>query len=981
VIKDIRPTLLLLFAAAGLLFLITCANAAGLLLARSVARARETAVRVALGAGRGQLGAQYFAEGLLVSLAGAAGGIFLSLTLTPVIVAMAGDYLPRAGEITVDWTVLLFALGAAFVASALSSLAPLWQAARTAPAHVLRDGARASAGARSRRVSQSLVVAEVALAFGLLAISAVLILHLRNLSRVSPGFAADDVLTFVLSVPGAIADDPGKRIALQRRLLEALQAIPGVSDVAFANQLPLDGCCLGTNIYPEGRPPDPASAADRMSLMAASPGYLRAMRIPLRAGRALTEQDAIEGLVLVVINEAAAKRYWGSQNPIDAYGRFNNPTGPRFRVVGVVGDVKNDGLGSPTVPEVHLLGSIPRFESMHFVLRSPRSAASLIPDVTRVVRSIDPEQPIHDIATMRDIIRRTITLERVASFMTAFFAAAALLLAMLGVYGVVSYSVRQRTVEIGTRMALGATSGGVLSLIVADGLRMAAYGVAAGGVAAIAASWYLGRVFEIGQLGPAPFLSSTAIVAAVAFAASFVPALRASRLSPMVAIRNQPDSMWQAARLSVRRAIQDLSAPREREVVPLGTLIGEFAGALRRTASFPEALQEALATLRERTGAQSIMLLETAPGEDYRGGSCALAARGPVINRLRHYPHPLTLTTGDFETWVRWAREFKPEYTAEIEGLQKSGARIVVPLRAKHEIVGVVLLGAPAGRDSFTTSEKELLGSSAEVFALLIENARLNERALEQEKLRRDLALAAEVQRRLLPAHPPRSGNATLAAFTLPARTVGGDYYDFLDLPGGQVGIAVADIAGKGIAAALLMSVVQASLRVIAADGELRVSELAGKMNRFLYASAAGTNKYATFFYAQLDPRGRSLRYVNAGHNPPFLVRRSGERVDVRELSTGGTVLGLFPDVAYEDVQIELCPGDLLVAYTDGVTEALNPMAEEFGEERLKGLLCEAAGLPAEDVSATLAASMREWIGPAEQYDDLTCVVIAINAP
>jgi putative ABC transport system permease protein len=978
VVKDIRPTLLLLFAAAALLFLITCANAAGLLLARAVARARETAIRVALGAGRRQLGAQFFAEGLLVAVAGAAGGVFLSLTLTPVIVAMAGDYLPRAGEIAVDWTVLLFALGGAFVASALSSLAPLWQAARTAPADALGDGARASAGARSRRVSQSLSSAEVALAFALLVTSAILILHLRNLSRVSPGFDADDVLTFALSVPGPVADDPDKRVPLQRRLVEALQAIPGVGEVAFANQLPLAGCCMGTNIYAEGRPADP-SASQRMSLVAASPGYLRAMRIPLRAGRALTEHDAIEGLILVVVNEAAAKRYWGGQNPIDAYGRFNNPAGARFRVVGVVGDVKNDGLGSPTVPEVHLLGSIPRFESMHFVVRSARSAGSLMPDIRRVIRSIDPEQPIHDVATMREIIHRTMTLERVASFMTAFFAGAALLLAMLGVYGVVSYSVRQRTVEIGTRMALGATSRDVLSLIVSDGLKMAAFGVAAGGIAAIGGAIYLGRVFTTVELGPAPFVSSTAIVAAVAFAASVLPAWRAAALSPMVAIRNQPESMWQAARLTIRRAMRDRSAGGERDVVPLGTLIGEFAGALRRTASFPEALQEALAMLRERTGAQSIMLLETAPGEDYRGGGCILPAHGLVLNRLRHYPHPLTLTPGDFETWVRWAGEFRPEHTAEIEGLQRTGVRIVVPLRAKHEIVGVVLLGPPEGRDSFTPSEKELLGSSAEVFALLIENARLNERALEQEKLRRDLALAAEVQRRLLPPHPPRSGVATLAAFTLPARTVGGDYYDFLDLPGGQIGVAVADVAGKGIAAALLMSVVQASLRVIAADGELELSGLAAKMNRFLHSSTTGTNKYATFFYAQLDARGRRLRYVNAGHNPPYLVRRVAADVEVTELSAGGTVLGLFPEIAYQDAQIDLCPGDLLVAFTDGVTEALDAAGEEFGEDRLKDLLRGAVGSAAEEVSSTLAGRMREWIAGTEQYDDLTFVVVAVT--
>ena len=502
VIKDIRPTLMLLFAAAGLLFLITCANAAGLLLARSVARARETAIRVALGAGRGQLAAYYFGEGLLVSLAGAAGGILLSVTLTPAIVSMAADYLPRAEEIAVDWTVLLFAVGAAFVASALSSLAPLWQAARTAPADVLGEGVRASAGARSRRVSRSLVVAEIALAFALLAVSAVLIAHLRNLSRTSPGFDANPVLTFVLSVPGASAEDPDKRISLQRRLIEALEAIPGVDAVALANQLPLDGCCMGTTIYPEGRPVD-QSASQRTSLMAISPAYFRAMRIPLRSGRTFTENDLIKDILWVVINDAAAKRYWGDQDPLGAYGRFSSPAGDRFQVIGVVGDVKNDGLGNPTVPEIYIPSYVLKVESMNFVVRSSRPTASLVSDIRGVVRRIDPEQPITEIETMRDIIQRGMTLERVGSLMTAFFAGAALLMAMLGVYGVVSYAVRQRRVELGTRMALGATNRGVLSLVVGGGLKMSAYGVMAGGIAAIGAAIYLGRVFKIGELGPA----------------------------------------------------------------------------------------------------------------------------------------------------------------------------------------------------------------------------------------------------------------------------------------------------------------------------------------------------------------------------------------------------------------------------------------------------------------------------------------------
>ena len=314
VIRDIRPTLLLLFAAAGLLFLITCANAAGLLLVRSVARARETAMRVALGAGRGQLALHYFAEGLLISLAAAAGGIFLGVTLTPAIVSMAADYLPRAEEITMDWTVLLFALGAACVASVLSSLAPLWQAARTAPADALGEGVRATGGRRTRRASQLLVVSEIALAFALLAVSAILIIHLRSLSRTSPGFDADSVLTFVLSVPYSVARDPAQRVPLQRRLVAELKTIPGADEVALANQLPFKGCCTDAAILPEGRLLDP-SVRQRNNLMAISSGYFNALRIPLQSGRLLTDLDYRPGDIPVVINQAAAKELLERSEP------------------------------------------------------------------------------------------------------------------------------------------------------------------------------------------------------------------------------------------------------------------------------------------------------------------------------------------------------------------------------------------------------------------------------------------------------------------------------------------------------------------------------------------------------------------------------------------------------------------------------------------------------------------------------------------
>jgi putative ABC transport system permease protein len=540
VVRDIRPTLLLLLAAAGLLFLIACANAAGLLLARSVARARETTVRVALGATRGQLALQYLAEGVSIALIGAAGGVFLALTVTPAVVSLAANYLPRAEEVTIDWTVLVFVLGAVGVASVLSSLAPLRQALRVAPSDALVEGVRASAGRRSRRTSQSLVVAEIALAFALLAVSAVLIAHLRTLYGASPGFQADGLVTFSASLPGSIANDAAKRRPLQQRLVDALHAIPGVEGVAFANLLPFKDCCRATTIYAEGRPPDP-SPLQRASLMAVSTNYFATMKIPLRRGRFLapTDEFVSQAPVPVVISEAAVQQYFGGGEPLGAFLRLDNPAGRRYQVVGVAGNVTNNGLNEPSIPEVYLPAFFFRIEGMRFIVRSSRSPASLLPDLRQAIRNVDPELPVHQTAAMREVMQQTITLERTAFFLTAFFAAAALVMAMLGVYTILAYSIRQRRVEIGVRMALGAASRDVLSLVVGTGLRLAAYGVLTGALLAVAGTLYLRSVFQIDAIGPVPILLSAGIVVAVACAASLVPAWRAALLSPLVAIRTE----------------------------------------------------------------------------------------------------------------------------------------------------------------------------------------------------------------------------------------------------------------------------------------------------------------------------------------------------------------------------------------------------------------------------------------------------------
>src|ERR1035437_2588438 len=874
--QEIKSILWLLFAAAMVLLLITCANGGGLLLARSVSRARETAVRVALGAGLSQLARQYFLEGLIVALPGATGGVLFSFALVRMLVAYGRESSTRIGALATDWPVLGFAIGVAFAACALTSMAPLWQAARTQPNDVLSEGVRASAGARSRRLSRSFVVSEIALAFVLLAVSTALVSELYRVTRIAPGFDPDHLLTFQLSF--AVEGIPGKpsQFAYQTRLVNALEAIPGVSGAGVANQLPLD-CCFITAIYPEGASPKP-STGENVVYILISPDYFRTMAIPLRRGRLLTEHDNSETLLPVVINQAAVKRYWPDRDPVSAFGHLNNPKGGRFQVVGVVGDVRNNGLDSPTVPEIYMLSEVSGMNPMHFVVRSALPPRTLIPAVRRAIQRVNPEQPIHEVRMMTEIVRESVSMKVIASSVMGFFAFAALLMATLGTYGVVSYSVRQRTVEMGTRMALGATSRDLLYLVMGAGLRMAAYGVVIGCIAAAAATWLLVRELRFDTPGVLPFVLSAAIVAGIALASSLFPAWRATLLSPLVAIRNEPGSMWESARQGIGRFFESWTADSARgedlPPSPDADLMTALVEASRQATGFREAIRAALDALRANIGAESALLLEGASGEDYRAtasvpdqgwGVYSIPRNGLLLNRLRAYGAPLPITAGDLDTARRWSAESKPGHLTEIATLESSGARLAVALRTNKEVLGVLLLGPPAGREQYSRAAQRVLRGCADQFALLLENARLTDRVVEQEKVLRDLALAAEVQKRLLPRQGLETTVASLTGFNIPARSVGGDYYDFLDLGSGHTGIALADVAGKGIAAALIMSVVQASLRVISSERDLGLPELAAKMNYFLYRST-GPNSYATFFYAQLDQQTRELHYgLSAG--------------------------------------------------------------------------------------------------------------------
>ncbi len=990
-LTDLQSTLMVLFGAAGLLLLIACANVATLLLARSVARARETAIRVALGAGRAHLALRYLAESAVVSLIGAAAGVALSVVLVRLIVVAGSEYVPFADELRIDWAVLAFAVAMAFVASALASLAPLWQALRTPPNAVLTEGVRASAASPVRKVSQALVIAEIALAFTLLTVSAILVVHLRNLGRVPTGFDPSNLLTFQLSAPGRVAG-AGALVPFQKRLIEALEAVPGVTSAGVVNQLPLDGCCMGGTVYVEGRPP--GDEGRRVSFLFVTPGFLPAMGIPLRAGRFLTEADTSEDLLYAVVNQAAVNRYWPDRNPVGMTGRLNRPDGNRFQVVGVIADVRNDGLNKVPEAELYLLSALIPVNPMYVVVRSSLPSDRILPDVRRAVQNVDRTLAIHDERLMTDIVQDSLQLERVSSLVMTFFGLGALLMATLGIYGVVSYGVRQRTVELGTRMALGAVGRDLMRMVVGGGLRMTVTGMAVGGLALVGGVTVLARALAIRDVTWVPFALSIGVVAFISVAASCVPAWRASLLSPMVAIRDESSS-WQSMRRRFRRAMEDV-----RGAVILGasaqmppTLLTEFVAAARAADSFDEALRSALATLCERIGVESGVLLEKVDGA-YRGRAAigpfasrewSAPADGFLAGRLAAYPMPLPFERDELGALAEWAAANRPERLDEIRDLAQRDVRIAVPLRTRTEVMGILLLGPLRDDVRFGAMERHVLRNCADQFALMMENARLTDRVVGQEALRRDLALAAEVQKRLLPSAPPVANIAEFAAVSVPARSIGGDYYDFIQVGDSRIGVALADVSGKGVAAALIMSVVQASLRIIASDGDISLPRLAERMNEFLYRTTPG-NKYATFFYAQVDPDRRQLRYVNAGHNPPYLVRArrtvgspAGEEALLEELSTGGAVVGMLPGMTYEEATVDLCSGDVLLAYTDGVTEAHNPDNDEFGEDRLKALLAEVAHLSADEIRVRISSELKEWIEDAEQYDDLTFVVMKVT--
>jgi putative ABC transport system permease protein len=537
-VRGIRPALLALLCAVGCLLLIACANVANLLLARAATREREMALRAALGAGRLRLVRQLLTESLLLAGFGGAAGWLIVHWGVKFIATLNAFALPRINEVAVDGRVLAFALLATLVTGVLFGIAPALQLPKYALHNVLKEGGRSTAGTRRRRLRNALVVAEVALALVVLVGAGLLINSFWRLLRVEHGFDPQNVITFRLSLsPTRYADGP-QQVNFLKQVLERVAAVPGVRAAGLTTTTPLTGGAA-TDFEIVGRPPVPDEHAPIADIRTIDPHYFSVMNIPLRAGRFFSARDSADAPRVMIINETLARRFFADESPLGRRITMKD-WGPPLtgEIVGVVGDVKENGLAAATQPEIYW--PYPQFPSIFNMLmvKAAGDPLQLTAAVKAQIWAVDREQPITNIATMDEVIATSVADRRFNLLLFGAFAVCALLLAAIGIYGVIAYTVAQRTHEIGVRMALGARSNDVLKLIVGQGMALTGAGIALGWLAALGLTrWLKTLLFEVSTTDTLTFAAIALLLTLVALLASYLPARRATRVDPLIALR------------------------------------------------------------------------------------------------------------------------------------------------------------------------------------------------------------------------------------------------------------------------------------------------------------------------------------------------------------------------------------------------------------------------------------------------------------
>ncbi len=538
IVGEIRPALLILAGAVGLVLLIACVNVANMLLVRSTSRRQEIAIRSAMGASRARLISQLLTESALLSFAGGALALVFAYLGARALIAVNPGIIPRAQSIHMDSHVLGFTFLLSILTGLAFGLIPAFSAARTNLQDALREGGRTGAGVARRRLRGALVAAEVALALMLLICAGLLIQSFSRLTAVSPGFRIDHGLTLMVSIPQAKYPQPAQQASFFDQLLEKISALPGVQSAAASGVVPMTGNGLIFSFRIEGVTEPPEAQQPSAAYFLVTPGYLQTMGISLLSGRDFSRQDSPDSKRVCLINDVLARQFFPGRNPIGQQMHIGRKDAIAREIIGVVSSVKPDELSQKDRPQIYEPFDQAPDNAMTFVLRVAGDPMSQVGAVRQAVQSLDSQIAVVDPRTLEDLVSESTALPRFRTLLLGLFAALALLLASVGLYGVMSYSVAQRTHEMGVRMALGAQPRQILLLVVREGMTLVAAGIAVG----IAGAMFLSRVLEnllfgIGPRDTVTIVSVAFFLALIALLACYLPARRATEVDPLVALR------------------------------------------------------------------------------------------------------------------------------------------------------------------------------------------------------------------------------------------------------------------------------------------------------------------------------------------------------------------------------------------------------------------------------------------------------------
>ncbi len=536
----VRSALLVLLGAVGFVLLIACANVANLLLARAAMREKEVAIRLALGARRWRIIRQLLTESVLLGVLGGAVGLLLAVWGLSALVALAPADIPRLDQTGIDARVLAFTLGISLVTGLIFGLVPALQASRPDVNDALKEGGRGSTGGGGARIRNLLVVSEIALSLVLLVGAGLLIRSFMRLQQFELGFNPEHLITMRVQLPGSKYKERKQVADFFQQLFERIEAVPGVQSAGAISTIFLSDTPNSTNFAIEGRPQATGAQSIEVPLDAVSAKYFKVMGIPLISGREFDDRDAIGTPPVAIINETFANRFFAGEDPIGKRYVYGGPApdNPWITIVGVVGDMRRTGFDRPVRPETFLPESQNPDNALTIVARTSTDPASFAGMLRDQVWSIDREQSVYDIKTMDQTLSEMLSQRRFNMLLLGVFASVALLLAALGIYGVISYSVSQRTHEIGIRMAMGAQSRDVLSLVVRHGLVLTGAGIAAGLIASFGLTRLMATLlYGVSATDPVTFIAIPVVLAGVALGACFVPARRASRVDPIEALR------------------------------------------------------------------------------------------------------------------------------------------------------------------------------------------------------------------------------------------------------------------------------------------------------------------------------------------------------------------------------------------------------------------------------------------------------------